>query len=276
MMNTKMQLLAAFLVIFVALEMALAVPVAPTNSPNHQWLFDEGSGTTGADTGTTGGSDATLNFGAGWSANTPFAYSGNSSLDTGAAGNATAPSPSAGSFAGPFTMSVWAAWDGTVLGGVPGNHYIFDSEPSGNRHLLLLNDNNPTNLFWDNQNHGTAGLGALSSNDWSHYAFVSDGIDLLVYEDGNLVSTIADDGGAVNTLFIGSRFSNNEFWRGEIDEFAIWDEALSADNVEWLSQNSLNDLNSAVVPEPASVALWSMLGIAAIGYYFVRSSRTRS
>ena len=47
-------------------------------------------------------------------------------------------------------------------------------------------------------------------------------------------------------------------WQGRIDEFAVWDGALVADEVEWLAANGLASLP---VPEPASSGL-VLLGLA--------------
>ena len=46
---------------------------------------------------------------------------------------------------------------------------------------------------------------------------------------------------------------NNEFFKGEIDEYAYWTSALSSDNIEWLSQNSL--AGPGVPGRPTNLAL---------------------
>jgi hypothetical protein len=218
-----------------------------------------------------GGENATLNFAAGWSTNTPFAYAGNMSLNTNGVGNATVSNPSSGSFAGPFTLSTWVSWNGS-LGGA---HYVFDT--GGDRHLFYFSNGSPTGdaIYWDDSSHGQLGTDSIAADDWTHFAFVSDGTFLDVYQDGILQGSVADDGALVSTLFIGSRLSSNEFWRGQFDEFAIWESALSGDNIEWLSQNSISQIGATAVPEPASLVLWAALGAVGLGYC-VRRRKVRA
>ena len=56
--------------------------------------------------------------------------------------------------------------------------------------------------------------------------------------------------------------SDNEFFRGEIDEYGYWTSALSGDNIEWLSQNSL----ATVIPEPSTLTLAALGLLALLGF----------
>jgi len=57
-------------------------------------------------------------------------------------------------------------------------------------------------------------------------------------------------------LWLGNRYSNDERWWGGIDEYALWDIALTREQVGWLYQNSLHDL-----PEPGTLALLALGGL---------------
>ena len=231
--------------------------VVPSSDPTHVWLFDEGTGSNAADTGTAGGNDGTLQAGATWSTNTAFAYAGNRSVDT-SADEVRAPGHTMGS---QQTVSMWVYHDTTVT--APPPKYILDS--TGDRTLVYL-EANPL-IYWRGQSLGSAGLSQPTGSGWLHIAMVRDGTNLEVYEDGNLVDvrTVAANDTIPTTWYFGSRMSGNEPWLGLIDEYAFWDTALSADNIKWLSQNSLNAL-AAPIPEPATMCALG-LAVAGLGGY---------
>jgi len=67
-----------------------------------------------------------------------------------------------------------------------------------------------------------------------------------VYLDGSEAATSTTAVGAESTptSWLFGRGQAGFSLQGRIDECALWDEALSADNVEWLSQHTLTDLVS--------------------------------
>ena len=229
-----------------AVQSAQAAPIAP-GDPAHLWLFDEGTGSTAVDTGTTGGSDGTLMGTPAWSANTPFSYAGNRSVST-FVREVQAPGFTMGS---QQTISMWVGHSTTPT--APPK-YILDS--TGNRTLVYL-EQTPL-IYWSGQSLGTGGLIQPTGSGWEHIALVRNGTNVAVYENGVLKSnkTVSAADSNPTTWYFGSRYSQNEQWKGEIDEYAFWDTALSADNIEWLSQNSLGgSTGPGPPPGPTNLAL---------------------
>jgi hypothetical protein len=74
-----------------------------------------------------------------------------------------------------------------------------------------------------------------ASNEWYHIAFTCDGSVFRVYVNGALESTVANTGNVHPSgfsLVIGSRVSGDqEFFRGIIDEFAIYDYARTDEEI---------------------------------------------
>lgn len=108
------------------------------------------------------------------------------------------------------------------------------------------------------------GSTVVTDGQWHHIAVVmnaGDGVhDVDIYIDGVLDGTAAQSGGntAINTLagndvFIGHSFQDNSRdLAGSLDDFRIYDHALSAQEVQ------------ALVPEPGSLALLGLGGLALV------------
>ena len=85
-------------------------------------------------------------------------------------------------------------------------------------------------------------------SEWQHIAFSADGTTLRLYLNGEEISstpcgTVGETD--VPSLFIGAKSSNRKntadhFWHGRIDEFALFDHALTAENIQTIYQNSEN------------------------------------
>ncbi|MBK1876511.1 LamG-like jellyroll fold domain-containing protein [Pelagicoccus mobilis] len=83
-------------------------------------------------------------------------------------------------------------------------------------------------------------------SEWQHIAFSADGTDLRLYLNGEEISSIPC--GSIGetdipSLFIGAKSNNRKstadhFWHGRIDEFALFDHALTAENIRSIYQNS--------------------------------------
>ena len=69
---------------------------------------------------------------------------------------------------------------------------------------------------------------------WQHVVFVRDGGKVSVYLNGALEIEVAAPGGKIPALFLGGRSDNADNWEGRIDEAAVFDRALSADEVKRL------------------------------------------
>jgi hypothetical protein len=92
------------------------------------------------------------------------------------------------------------------------------------------------------------GATTLSANTWYHVALVYNGTDIRLYLNGSL-----DENGANNPLSyssgiyngtgsfaIGSRGNVDDFFEGQIDEVAVFDRDLSADEIQEIYENGLN------------------------------------
>lgn len=93
--------------------------------------------------------------------------------------------------------------------------------------------------LWRVQQWGTPDFDATvpgSKNAWRHFAVVHTGSLTILYVDGEFV---AQEAASLNTgafdIRVG-RWNNNEF-TGKIDEFRVWDKALSQNTIrEWMNQ----------------------------------------
>ncbi len=184
---------------------------------------------------------------------------------------------------------VATTWDGV------GYDEIFRKEDGSNRILLSFqNDGNdtvngPVLGFGLNVNgayseldmplDGSAGITLAELTDGVLHQVVATYDSLTgeksIYIDGEerfsqtLAGLIASGGGAA--AFIGNTNGLGEPFSGIIDEVALFDAALSPDEIAAHFANVQNGLNyfasPQAVPEPSSFAVWAMLGMAGISSY---------
>ncbi len=111
----------------------------------------------------------------------------------------------------------------------------------------------------------------LPANQWVHTAFVLDSVALQhrLYINGQLAATAAYTGtmgpGAATGLGIGHKPNDDGSalatgagagpWNGRIDEVGLYNEALSAEQIQTIYQNGLagRQLDGTSVPEPATL-----------------------
>jgi len=76
--------------------------------------------------------------------------------------------------------------------------------------------------------YGVTAAEELPIRKWSHIALTSDGRDLRIYVDGDLIETASAVSAQVSAgdLLIGAASVNNEYFNGLIDEVRIYDRAL--------------------------------------------------
>lgn len=100
--------------------------------------------------------------------------------------------------------------------------------------------------------------------EWAHVAITyenSGGSNTTkYYVNGELIDTVARAESYTadfdTPAAIGSWLGNSRFFQGGLDEFAIFDRALSAEEIQAQA--------NALVPEPSSIACWSFLAFAAM------------
>ncbi len=196
------------------------------------WAFDEG---TGGAAGDSAGSNPGTIFGATWGSDavrsTHLVFDGTDDyVNVGAIG-----------FAGgnaPRTISGWARsnspagddgdWTG-IFGFIPnagGNSLYFDVEVRGGgapKPYCL-------HLYGQEEN-----FGALTNDpNWHHFAATYDGTTVEMYLDGSPAVSFTPSNAPLNTqnwVEMGRRQAQNQYFNGAIDDVAIWDEALSAQDI---------------------------------------------
>lgn len=112
-----------------------------------------------------------------------------------------------------------------------------------------------------------SGIPSVQPDAWNHIAYTYDGATLRNYLNGVETRNTAIVFGlsGVGNLYLGS--AGNEFnvsgsnYRGYLDDVSIWNEALSSARVAGL-YNAPALASLASVPEPSSIALWSLMGLA--------------
>lgn len=197
-------------------------------------------------------------------------------------------------------ITVEALFSSTTL--TNGLHEIFRKEDGNNRILLSFqndaninngsgqfvggtDDNLPGISFGLNVNgtyaemdveldgqSGRPTLAALNNGLVHHLVATYDAATGLksLYIDGALIGQLdlpdnlsIVSGGAANA-FVGSSGGSSEAFNGVLDEFAIYNRALSGSDIYGHYINSLNGLSYFATPEPSSVALWSIMAIGLI------------
>jgi hypothetical protein len=260
-MAWRMAALVGALCLAALVPPATAVPVAPP-VPTTGWLLDEGAGLTlsqyrGLRTGTMGGPVLPPQ----WSADVPLAYPGNWSLQfaptgTGAPSNwCELQGHSSGS------KGTVAFWVKDTDGGAP--HYVLDaSDPS--RTLMYSTGPTTLNLYVNQTDLGSVNRSLIpgpgSGSPWTHVAIVWDNAlatdKVKFYRNG--VPQTSDfknvNVGTVNPayVYLGSRLNATEGWGGRLDEYALWNAALTADQIEWLAGHSLRQIPTRAPALPAA------------------------
>ncbi len=266
------QFLPATLVAIGFLTASAAWGQLPT--PTAYYPFEEGVGNMTADASPTMGPMGTLT--GGWAPG----HIGDFSIDLNGANNRVNIPTNA--FAGAATtndtisFSFWANQQGDIANS--SSFWAVSPTAGGNQRGAQAHApwGNGT-IFWD-----TAGCcggntrlqnnpGSLADNEWHHFAFVKDGANKSIYVDG---AQIVASGGAspllpFSELLIGAEPPSTNSFNGLIDDFAVFDVALTQENISDIFNGTPI---IAAVPEPTSVAIWSLMaaGLAGFGYYRIR------
>jgi hypothetical protein len=225
------------------------IPAAAPPVPASMWLFDEGSGATAK--ARVGANDGTLYSKVAWSSNTPQDYEGDYSLFyDGTSDNRV--NFGSHTYGTQGSIQVWAYR-------MDGAKYLMDAS-SGARTLLYAQ----YELYMNNTPMGTIASELIPNNEWTHLVITWDNslptAKEKIYKNGSLFATFNTTLNPTSPamLWLGNRFSNNEPWKGYLDEYALWNVALTPESINWLYQNSI----STLVPEPGSIVLLLSGGMA--------------
>jgi len=139
---------------------------------------------------------------------------------------------------GPFTLEAWVNLD--TIAPPPGQAIIESyTAPAANGFALRVDNGFLQAWTLGGPNEGysvVTGRTRLTTGDWFHVAAVFDGSQLTVYLDGrpdaSIATTISPADGTAS-IKLGARGDDAaQRLRGDLDEVAIYDRALSADEIE--------------------------------------------
>jgi len=192
------------------------------------WLFDEASGNIARDS-SGHGYDADLKDNPVWVEGKfghALEFQGGSYLDI---RNSSVNLAFGGSE--PFSITAWVRnqGGGTVIGKFNGG--IIGA------YILVINGDGTVTFHREVAPWTFSGNKALPNNDFGHVAVTYDGIEMKIYINGEFDSQ--QDRGSQNTdtvtpVLIGARFTNNEpseFFNGVLDEVALFNVALTAEQI---------------------------------------------
>jgi len=209
---------------------SIALAQVPTSGLQAEWLFDEGSGTTAADT-SGNGNPGTLTNGPTW---TSSGHAGAALSFDGVNDRVIASVPNLPA----VTISMWvnAPRAGTVK-------RIFDRNGS-NPIIRILSDGRPQFVGSSFLNSTTA----ITANVWQHIVVVGDASGHKIYVNGSLAGSDAMAYVVTQSEAV-SIGGSLDYFPGAIDDVRLYDRALSASEVSDLYADSPS------TPAPTTYAL---------------------
>jgi hypothetical protein len=135
------------------------------------------------------------------------------------------------------------------------------------------------NYWWDNDLTANAGVDLTVGSGADGWHFVAATFDAVtgvndIYVDGVLRANRTAGGlDAGSGNFAIGKTVNNEFFNGQMDNTAIFNQALTQAQLQKIASNDFSQFTSANVPEPESLLL---VAIGMAGLVFGRRRRARS
>ena len=161
-----------------------------------------------------------------------------------------------------YTISTWFQANGA-------NHhkFMFSIHLGGSNRLGMGIYNNKFDYAWTGNGHD---LSATTVNDdsWYHGTLVYDKVagKGYIYVNGNLENTIAMGIiASADRVSIGQEWdsSNSDFFKGKIDDMAVWNRALSGTEISQI-HSSVGGIDSILNPVPEPMSLFTLLIVMAL------------
>lgn len=112
-----------------------------------------------------------------------------------------------------------------------------------------------------------ANVGVTLLDGWHHIVLQVDNGNKQIWVDGNMIGEHVTGAAAIPTLTgvvnVGAQYDNTVSFGGRLDEFAIWNVALEASEIQALSGGA-STLSIIPVPEPSSSLLVLLSGLMII------------
>ena len=142
-------------------------------------------------------------------------------------------------FTSSFTISAW------IMGHPMNNNQRILIRQSGSVYYTLINPDSVAFQISNGTASSSADSGmAIDDEVWHHLVGVrSFGRNVSIYVDGALTKNVTDNTGSVTnsgSLWLGYDGATR-FWNGSIDEVAIWNRALSADEISALYKKGMGN-----------------------------------
>jgi hypothetical protein len=129
-----------------------------------------------------------------------------------------------------------------------------------NSYILCLRQNTANPAFAvavDGKTANAVSEDAVSMDAWSHLVGTYDGETIKIYVNRVLVGTNTELIGSIDKrsypLYIGHTVSTNNYYYGKIDEVAIYNRALTPEEIQQHYQNGLNGLGYEELVVPATI-----------------------
>ncbi|MHA2244899.1 MAG: LamG-like jellyroll fold domain-containing protein [Candidatus Hodarchaeales archaeon] len=229
--------------------------------------FNDGSGTTASDS-SINGNDFTLSTSTQWSSDSYSAIAGGSFYPNRAGSYYATHSTLLDTVPAQGTMSIWFKNDDATTGVT---EYIFSKgnvktggEPGEDCFYLRYN---PSGVLWVNRYNNTAygkWLLGISPELWNMLTVTWDGTTRDVYLNGVAIDSVRcpglmqDAGTGVRDLHIGSYPSGGSVWDGHVDDFTLFNRALSADEIDKLyNQTRHFDAANLYYTDEVALSSWT-------------------
>jgi hypothetical protein len=219
--------------------LALCRPAYAVEGMVSYWRFDEGSGTTASDS--IGSNDGTI-YGATWTTgivNSALSFDGvDDYVDLGSV-NINIP--------GDFTITAWIK----AIQSRSNYRVILSKGPKNTGHYeIYLNISTGELKFYSND-IGDIGSGRIvDDNIWHHITVTYNGANMKFYVDGNLESSPSASGSITSEneiFYIGRQIIDLSMpFNGLIDEVAIYNRALTDEEIWQLYQNAVDSRTIAI------------------------------